>query len=67
MAWVNKPYGYNTKPGYGPDRNKITYKERKCLLCSRSFQSWGAGNRVCGRCRETRDYKDLSFAEPYKR
>jgi hypothetical protein len=65
MAWKNKPYGYNTKPGYGPD--KVSLKERKCLLCLRPFQSWGAGNRVCTRCRDTVDYQDLQYAEPYKK
>ncbi len=29
-------------------------KARRCLMCTRSFTSLGAGNRVCGNCKQTR-------------
>lgn len=31
-------------------------KKRTCLCCGAPFMSWGAGNRLCQRCRAKDDY-----------
>ena len=39
-------------------------KPRQCLLCQRTFKSWGAGNRICKRCRNRKIWgsgQDLEF------
>ena len=33
-------------------RRELGKKGRKCLSCSRTFQSTGPGNRTCGSCKE---------------
>jgi len=30
---------------------------RTCLTCSSTFNSWGAGNRICPRCKNSDAYK----------
>lgn len=32
-------------------RQQLATKERKCLTCGNGFMSWGAGNRICPRCK----------------
>ena len=32
-------------------------KERKCLMCQRTFQSQGSHNRICQRCTATETYR----------
>lgn len=32
---------------------KTETKTRDCLVCSKPFPSWGAGNRQCDKCRNT--------------
>ena len=39
-----------------------TVSERTCLHCGDSFKSEWIGNRVCGRCKDTRTYRDASWA-----
>jgi len=41
---------------------KNTVAKRTCLHCGDSFKSEWVGNRVCGRCKDTRTYKDASWA-----
>lgn len=38
------------------------YRARECLRCERAFESWGAGNRLCDRCRG----KNLGTTDPTK-
>jgi tRNA(Ile2) C34 agmatinyltransferase TiaS len=45
----------------------VSIKQRKCLLCQRVFESKGVGNRICRRCKDTTDYRDIAFAETYRR
>lgn len=32
-------------------------KRRPCLCCDADFESWGAGNRLCARCRALPDHE----------
>ena len=32
-------------------------KKRKCLMCFKQFNSEGPGNRICGECKKTPEYK----------
>jgi Zn finger protein HypA/HybF involved in hydrogenase expression len=34
-----------------------TRKERKCLMCSTRFQSDGAHNRICPKCKSTEAWR----------
>ena len=52
----------NSKPPEAVD-----LKKRLCLLCERYFDSLTKGNRICKRCKDTVDYRDLAYAEPYQR
>ena len=38
-----------------PASDKI--KDRKCLMCLKQFLSEGPGNRICGECKKTPQYK----------
>ncbi len=40
------------------DKAETETKERKCLMCSRPFQSQGPHNRICPRCVSTQAYRD---------
>jgi hypothetical protein len=37
-------------------RRQAARKTRKCLSCSNAFASEWAGNRICGRCKDTVSY-----------
>lgn len=39
-----------------------TAASRKCLKCRREFESTWVGNRVCGSCKETREFRDAEWA-----
>ena len=39
-----------------PAAKPVTYTCRKCLRCRDGFESWGAGNRLCDRCRASNDW-----------
>jgi ribosomal protein S27AE len=41
-------------------RQQAARKTRKCLSCSNSFVSEWAGNRTCGRCKNTVSYDGIS-------
>lgn len=30
----------------------LDLSQRKCLLCSKDFKSWGKGNRICPMCKK---------------
>ena len=32
-------------------RNNANWTKRKCLCCSKIFDSWGIGNRLCQKCK----------------
>jgi hypothetical protein len=34
-----------------PARTPVVTKPRNCLRCERTFDSWGAANALCSRCR----------------
>ena len=54
-------------PPCSKPKGEFNYKQRKCLLCTRHFESWGSGNRICRRCRDTCDYRDIPYAETYRK
>ena len=52
---------YQRSPAQVKEAN-IVYRARECLRCERAFESWGAGNRLCPKCRE----KNLGVIDPTK-
>ena len=40
----------NENPNKKPLQNE-SWTKRKCLCCSKIFDSWGIGNRLCQRCK----------------
>jgi hypothetical protein len=45
------------KPNEWYDKKDINYTKRKCLNCRTEFDSWGVGNRICGKCKTSDAYK----------
>jgi hypothetical protein len=45
------------KPNEWYDKEKVTYTKRKCLNCRLEFDSWGIGNRICNKCKNSEVYK----------
>ncbi|MEM7173474.1 MAG: hypothetical protein AAF530_25140 [Pseudomonadota bacterium] len=41
-----------------PKGAPLIVKTRRCLMCSDSFPSEGAHNRVCSRCRGSQRWRD---------
>jgi hypothetical protein len=44
-------------------RRQLACKTRRCLSCSSDFQSTGAGNRICLRCKNLDAWSGGSIAE----
>ena len=42
------------------DNLEVTYTKRNCLNCRKEFDSWGAGNRICNKCKTSDIYKSYS-------
>ncbi len=40
------------------DNPEAQYTQRKCLNCCTKFDSWGAGNRICNKCKSSDIYRN---------
>ena len=36
----------------------VVAKERRCLMCGTDFKSAHAGERICGKCRQSKAWRD---------
>lgn len=53
MAYIKeKPNSYYN------EKKEVTWTKRKCLPCGNIFDSWGIGNRICNKCKSSREYKN---------
>jgi hypothetical protein len=45
-----------------PKATNDNIKQRKCLLCSKMFMSFGPGNRICALCKKKPEYRHGSLS-----
>ena len=45
------------KRAVAPSRGRSLRRTRTCLMCGRSFESDGAHNRICRRCKASQTYR----------
>ena len=59
-AKKRKKYKLSNKPNPGQMYDK-PQDERICLKCRKAFMSFGIFNRICGSCKETKEYRGASL------